>query len=124
MGVGWETEGLAWVWRKGGPESVSWAKGAEHGLKCPLKEADRERALDPEDRRDCPAGRDEGVWEGPSSRRLCKEGALRPEQVLGKFNLLALLPGPVLFFISYHLVLRVRKEKSQASCQLSTALWV
>lgn len=63
------------MWRKGNPESVSQGKGAGHGLKYPFKGADRERDLDLEDRRDCLAGRDEGVWEDPSSRRLCKERA-------------------------------------------------
>lgn len=61
------------MWRKGDPESASRAKGAEHGLKYPCKGVDREQALDPEDRRDCPAGKDERVWEDPSGRRLRKE---------------------------------------------------
>ena len=44
------------MWRKGHPESASWAKRAEDCLKYPFKGADGEQVVNPEDERGGPVG--------------------------------------------------------------------
>lgn len=48
--------GAACKWRKGDPESASWAKRAEDRLKYPFKGADGEQVVNPEDERGGPVG--------------------------------------------------------------------
>lgn len=44
------------MWRKGDPESASWAKRARDCLKYPFKGADGEQVVNPDDEKAGPAG--------------------------------------------------------------------
>ena len=77
-GVGWDDCGGQPVYGGGGIRVCLLGIASGGLFEVPIQGADREQAVNPEDRRGGPAGRDQGVREDPVVLGLCKEKSFKP----------------------------------------------